>query len=509
MYNSIPIFSAHEIKIIDAYTILHEPITSIDLMERAAIKCTDWILKHYVSAPSFKVFCGLGNNGGDGLAIARLLIHKGFTVDIYIVNYSKQSSPDFLNNKNQLEVLQHKCIHEINSHENIPNLHSRDVIIDAIFGIGLTKPLVDLSAAVVNTINLSRAKVISIDVPSGLFIDKHSNTSQSIINANDTLTFQFPKLSFLFSENEKYIGNGHVLDIDLIIPNEQLNTCNKFYLTTNTVKKLLKPRKKFSHKGTFGHSLLIAGSYGKIGAAILASKSLLRSGAGLLTVCLPKCGYEIIQTAVPEAMITINGMDVLQLNELDLQPYSAIGIGPGLGIEIDTQNAVRFIIENSTRPLVIDADALNAISLNKDWIPLIPENSILTPHPKEFERLTKPVSNDFERHQLQLEFSKKNKHIVILKGAHTCITTPDGKSYFNSSGNSGLAKGGSGDVLTGIITGLLGQGYTPIESSILGVFIHGLAGDITKKEKGEIAMIPSDVVLNLSSAFKLLVDDHI
>ena len=236
---------------------------------------------------------------------------------------------------------------------------------------------------------------------------------------------------------------------------------------------------------------------------------MLRSGAGLLTVCLPKCGYEIIQTAVPEAMVIANGNDFLQLNELDLQPYSAIGIGPGLGIEIDTQNVVRFITENSTRPLVIDADALNAISLNKDWLTLIPENSILTPHPKEFERLTKPVSNDFERHQLQLEFSKKNKLIVILKGAHTCITEPNGKSYFNSTGNSGLAKGGSGDVLTGIITGLLGQGYTPIESSILGVFIHGLAGDITKKEKGEIAMIPSDVVLNLSSAFKQLVDDHI
>jgi len=507
MYNSIPIFSTQEIKIIDAYTILNEPITSIDLMERAATKCTEWILKHYPSKQSFKVFCGLGNNGGDGLAIARHLIHKGFTVDVYIINYSKQSSQDFLNNKNQLEALQNKCIHEINSQDNIPTLHSTDVILDAIVGIGLTKPLVDLPAAVVNAINLSRAKVISIDVPSGLFIDKHSNPTQSIINANDTLTFQFPKLSFLFPENEKYIGNGHVLDIELIIPNELLNACDKLYLTKNAVKKLLKPRKKFSHKGTFGHSLLIAGSYGKIGAAILSSKSLLRSGAGLLTVCIPKCGYEIIQTAVPEAMITINGIDFLKLNELDLQPYSAIGIGPGLGLEIDTQNAIQFILKNSTKPLVIDADALNAISLNKDWLTLIPENSILTPHPKEFERLTKPVSNDFERHQLQLEFSKKNKLIIILKGAHTCITEPNGKSYFNNTGNSGLAKGGSGDVLTGIITGLLGQGYTPLESGILGVFIHGLAGDITKQEKGEIAMIPSDVIENIPNAFIQLLEN--
>lgn len=509
MYNSMPIFTAQEIKAIDAHTILHEPITSIDLMEKAAIKCTDWIIKNYVSTQSFKVFCGLGNNGGDGLAIARLLIHNGFTVDVYIINYSKQSSPDFLNNKNQLEALQHKCIYEINSHENIPNLHSTDVIIDAIFGIGLTRPILDLPAAVVNAVNASLAKVISIDVPSGLFADTKSKSSFSIIKANETLTFQFPKLSFLFSENSPYIGNGHILDIELIIPNELLNRCDKFYLIKNAVSKLLKPRQKFSHKGTFGHSLLIAGSFGKMGAAILASKSLLRSGAGLLTLCIPKCGYEIIQTAVPEAMINVNGIDFLQLNELDLQPYSAIGIGPGIGKELDTQNAIQFILENSTKPLVIDADALNVISLNKDWLSLIPENSILTPHPKEFERLTKSVNCDFERHDLQLEFSKKNKLIVILKGAHTCITTPNSKSYFNSSGNSGLAKGGSGDVLTGIITGLLGQGYTPIESSILGVFIHGLAGDITKQEKGEIAMIPSDVIANLPSAFKQLVEDHI
>ena len=508
MYKSIPIFSPQELKVIDAHTIIHEPISSIDLMERAATKCTEWILKHYVSNRSFKVFCGLGNNGGDGLAIARLLINKGFIVDVYIINYSKQSSPNFLNNKKQLEALQNKCIHEINSQDNIPTLHSTDVIIDAIFGIGLTKPLNDLPAALVSSINSSRARVISIDLPSGLFVDKHSNPAQSIINANDTLTFQFPKLSFLFSENAKYIGYGHVLDIELIIPNDILNACNIFYITKNAVKKLIKLRQKFSHKGTFGHCLLISGSYGKIGAAILASKSLIRSGAGLLTVCIPKCGYEIIQTAVPEAMITVNGTDFLQLKNLDLQPYSAIGIGPGIGIENDTQNAIQFILKNSTKPLVIDADALNAISLNKDWLTLIPENSILTPHPKEFERLTKPVNNDFERHQLQLEFSKKNKLIVILKGAHTCITEPSGNSYFNSTGNSGLAKGGSGDVLTGIITGLLGQGYTPLESSILGVFTHGLAADITKQEQGEIAMIPSDVISNLSGAFKQIVDDN-
>lgn len=506
MHETIPIFKAETIKAIDAYTIIHEPITSINLMERAALKCTDWILKHCSTIKTFKVFCGLGNNGGDGLAIARHLISKGFKVEVYIIYYSDKCSPNFLINKAQLETLNTNCIHEIKVNENFPKLNSDDVIIDAIFGIGLTKALVGLSADIVNVINASQAKVVSIDVPSGLFIDIYSNHSSSIIKAHDTLTFQFPKLSFLFAENAVYIGNGHVLDIGLIIPKELIDKCDAFYLTKSSITKILKPRQKFSHKGTFGHSLLITGSYGKMGAAILSSTSLLRSGAGLLTVCVPHCGYEIMQTSVPEAMTIVKGNDYIQLSELDLSPYSAIGIGPGIGTEQDTQGAVKLILDQAIKPLVIDADALNAISHHKDWLNLIPENSILTPHPKEFERLTKPVTTDFERHHLQLEFSKKHHVLVILKGAHTCITTPDGKSYFNSTGNSGLAKGGTGDVLTGLITGILGQGYTPFETSILGVFIHGLAGDITKEEKGEIAMIPSDIISNLPKAFMQLMN---
>ena len=505
MHEAIPIFTAQTIKAIDAHTIIHEPITSINLMERAAIKCTEWILKHYPKNKIYKVFCGLGNNGGDGLAIARHLINKGFSVEVYIIYYSDKYSPDFLITKAQLETLNTQCIREIKVSENIPKLNSGDVIIDALFGIGLTKPLIGISADSVNAINKSKAKVISIDVPSGLFIDIHSDYSSSIIKAHDTLTFQFPKLSFLFAENAVYIGNGHILDIGLIIPKELLEKCDAFYITKSAITKILKPRQKFSHKGTFGHSLLIAGSYGKMGAAILSSTSLLRSGAGLLTVCVPHCGYEIMQTSVPEAMTIVKGNDYLQLSELDLSPYSAIGIGPGIGTEQDTQEAVKLILEQSKKPLVIDADALNAISNNKEWLNLIPVNSILTPHPKEFERLTKPVTTDFERHYLQLEFSKTHHVFIILKGAHTCITTPDGKSYFNSTGNSGLAKGGSGDVLTGLLTGLLAQGYTPFETSLIGVFTHGLAGDITKEEKGEVAMIPSDIISNLPKTFMQLV----
>lgn len=501
MHQALPIFSADQIKAIDAFTIQSEPISSIDLMERAALKCSQWIIENCDIKSIFKICCGLGNNGGDGLAIARQLLKHGFKVEVFIINYSENYSADFLINKKRLEKLFPEFLMEVYDAKHLPDIHATDIVIDALFGIGLLKPLDGLAADCVREVNKSKAKVISIDVPSGLFIDKHSHTSFDIIMAHDTLTFQFPKLAFLLPENTMYVGNGHILDIGLKICEDIQKQCDSFYLTENFIKQLIQPRQKFSHKGTFGHSLLLVGSFGKMGAAIMSAHSLLRSGAGLLTVCVPQCGYEIMQTSVPEAMVLVKGIDYLKFEELDLKAYTVVGIGPGIGTEKDSQLVVKLILEQSKKPLVIDADALNALSLNKEWLNLIPVNSILTPHPKEFERLTKAVTNDFERHQLQLEFSKLYKVYVVLKGAHTCITTPEGKSYFNSTGNSGLAKGGSGDVLTGLITGLLAQGYTSFEASVIGVYVHGLAGDITKQEKGEIAMIPSDVISNLPRAF--------
>jgi hydroxyethylthiazole kinase-like uncharacterized protein yjeF len=506
MQHALPIFSAEQIKLIDAYTIQSEPIASIDLMERAASKCSQWIMNHYEVETVFKVCCGLGNNGGDGLAIARQLLEHGYKVEVFIINYSDKCSEDFFINKKRLDDLFPRFLMEVNDVKHLPHFQKSDVIIDALFGIGLSKPLTGLAAECVNVMNESEAAIIAIDVPSGLFVDKHSNKNSPIIKAQYTLTFQNPKLGFMFAENNIYVGNGHVLDIDLKWTEELQNSCQSFYVTEDVIKQLIKPRKKFSHKGTFGHSLLVVGSYGKMGAAIMSAYALLRSGAGLLTVCVPQCGYEIMQTSVPEAMALVNGNEFIQFNELDISSYSAIGIGPGIGTESDTQHSVKTILQTCKKPLVIDADALNAISLNKEWLSLIPSNSILTPHPKEFERLTKSVTNDFERHQLQIEFSKQYNVYVVLKGAHTCITTPQGESYFNSTGNSGLAKGGSGDVLTGLITGLLAQGYSSFEASLIGVYVHGMAGDITKKEKGEVAMIPTDVIENIPFAFKHLLD---
>ncbi|MBI3519929.1 MAG: NAD(P)H-hydrate dehydratase [Bacteroidetes bacterium] len=506
MQPALPLFSAEQIKAIDAFTIQSEPITSVDLMERAAFKCTHWLMKHFDTQAVFKICCGLGNNGGDGLAIARQLLEHGYKVEVFIINYSDKCSNDFLINKQQLKALYTRFLMEVNDVKHLPHFQSSDIIIDALFGIGLSKPLSGLAAECVNRMNESGAMIIAIDIPSGLFADKGSDKQSSIVKAQHTLTFQSPKLGFMFAENSMYIGKGHVLDIDLKWTDAIQKECSAFYLTEYFIKQLLKPRPKFSHKGTFGHSLLIAGSYGKMGAAIMSAHALLRSGAGLLTVCVPQCGYEIIQTAVPEAMALVNCDEHMQFSELNTSSYSVIGIGPGLGTEADTQQSVKVILETFAKPLVIDADALNAIGLYKEWLAFIPKDSILTPHPKEFERLTKPVNNDFERHRLQLEFSKQYNVYVVLKGAHTCITTPQGDSYFNSTGNSGLAKGGSGDVLTGLITGLVAQGYSSLEASVIGVYVHGLAGDMTRDEKGEIAMIPTDVIENIPNAFMRLME---
>ena len=504
MQHALPIFSAEQIKLIDAHTINVEPIASIDLMERAALKCSQWLMKHYSLETIFKVCCGLGNNGGDGLAIARQLLEHGYRVEVFIINYSDKYSDDFIINKKRFETLFSRFLMEVNDLAHLPHFQKSDVVIDALFGIGLSKSLSGLAADCVNQMNHSDADIVAIDVPSGLFVDQYTDKNSAIIKAKHTLTFQSPKLSFMFAENNIYVGSGHVLDIGLRVSEKLRSEATAFYLTEEHLQQLMKPRAKFSHKGTFGHSLLVVGSYGKMGAAIMSTHALLRSGAGLLTVCVPKCGYEIMQTSVPEAMALVNGNEFIQFSELDVNAYSAIGIGPGIGVEKDTQHSVKVLLESFKKPLLIDADALNAIGLNKEWLKLIPQDSILTPHPKEFERLTKSAENDFERHQLQIEFSKKHKVYVVLKGAHTCITTPDGKSYFNSTGNSGLAKGGSGDVLTGLITGLLAQGYSSFEASVIGVYVHGLAGDITKEEKGEVAMIPTDVIENIPAAFKRL-----
>lgn len=483
----------------DAYTIANEPIKSIDLMERAATKCFDWIIKNYNAETEFAIFCGVGNNGGDGLVIARLLAQANYKVSVFVVEFSKNYSPDFQVNLERLKEIKVK-VNFLNQDKSSFVLRLNTVVIDAIFGSGLTRPIDGFIAEIVHQIN--KKETVAIDVPSGLFSeDNRENNYENIVKSKTTLTFQQPKLAMLFPQNYFFVGEWIVLPIGLhqgFI--EGVHTTN--YITTiSDIKAILKPRAKFSHKGTFGHALLIAGSKGKIGAAILSAKACLRTGVGLLTAHIPARGLEIMQTVLPEAMCSTSDENDFIADVPDLTAYNAIGIGPGLGMEKQTQNTFKLLIQNANSPLVIDADALNILSENKTWLAFLPQESILTPHPKEFERLVGKWENDQERLELQRQFAIKHQVIVVLKGANTAIAFPNGDVYFNSTGNTGMATAGSGDVLTGIITSLLAQRYSPSEAAILGVYLHGLAGDVAKENLTEFGMLASDIVDAIPKAY--------
>ncbi|HAN17425.1 MAG: hypothetical protein A2X13_09085 [Bacteroidetes bacterium GWC2_33_15] len=496
------IFRSAQIREIDSYTIINEPVESIDLMERAAIAVTLWIKENIQINKKIIVFAGPGNNGGDGLAIARQLIKFDYNTSCFILKASGKLSPDCQINLDRIKELKNAEITEIKSVSDLPLINSDEVIIDALFGTGLTRPLDGLAKDVVKHINNSNAGVISVDMPSGLFGENNSdNNFESVIRANYTLSFQFPKLSFIFPENEDFVGKWIVLPIGLhpgIIEKTETPFC---YLENDFIKTRTRQRNKFSHKGAFGHVFLVSGSYGKMGAAVLAAKACLKTGSGLVTVHIPKSGYTIMQTALPEAMVSIDPSDSFFTEFFVNLKYSAIGIGPGIGIKPDTFRAFKKLLNEYRKPMVIDADALNIISENKELLKIIPENSILTPHPKEFERLTETWANDYERLQKQIQFAVNNKLIVVLKGANTSIACPEGTCYFNSTGNPGMATAGSGDVLTGIILSLLGQGYEPKLAAIIGVYIHGLAGDIACEKTGDEALIASDIIENLGNAF--------
>ena len=493
------IFSAAQIKKWDAFTIQHEPVSSVDLMERAAASCCKWLIGKNFAQQNFRIFCGKGNNGGDGLALARLLIQNNCQVTVYILEFGNIGSDDFQTNLERLHQFS-TDIHFIQSPEFFPVIENTDIVIDALFGTGLNKPLEGISAALVNYINNSGAIIISIDLPSGLFADK-SSKENTVVKAAHTLSFQNYKLAFLLPENEDNFGEVHLLHIGLDKNFETEEKAAFELIDKEIIQSIYKPRKKFSHKGNFGHASLLCGCYGMMGAAVLSSHACLRSGAGKLTAYIPKCGFEILQTAVPEAMCVIAGEDFI-LAAPEIEKYDAVGIGPGIGMHSSHAALLSEIFKKINKPMVIDADALNSMAQHPELLKSIPASSILTPHPKEFEKLFGSTSNDFERLQLALQKSKEHNILIVLKGHFSFISTPDGKGYFNSTGNAGMATAGSGDVLTGIITGLLAQGYSPLQACLLGVYLHGSAGDIAAAKFSQEAMIAGDIVDCLGDAFK-------
>ncbi|GAC1485928.1 MAG: bifunctional ADP-dependent NAD(P)H-hydrate dehydratase/NAD(P)H-hydrate epimerase [Flavisolibacter sp.] len=501
------ILSAKQIKEWDQYTIHQEPIAPLALMERAAQKCASWIEVRTGKDKKIKLFAAKGNNGGDGLAIARILFESGYDVSVFVLEWGKLGTPDFQSNLQRLHLLPIPIQFIQNGH-TLPQLHREDVVIDAIFGIGLKGPLDSLTTDVVKTINLSKAEVISIDLPTGISADDSSEISIAI-EARFTLSFQCYKLALLVSENALNIGKVVILDIGLHPGYLQAEIIRHRILTKEIIQNIFKPSPIFGHKGNFGHGLLITGSYGKMGAAVLCTQAALRCGIGLVSCFVPTCGYEIMQISAPEAMVITdeNEKFVARLPD-DIDKYQALGIGPGLGIAEETKKLISFVVRRCQKPLVLDADALNCLSSNPELLHHLPAATIITPHPREFDRLFGPHQNDIDRIKKAKKMSVELKTVIVLKGHHTLIAAPDSKTYFNNNGNAGMAKGGSGDILTGMITAFLAQGYLPLEAAVMGVYLHGLAGDLAAAALSQEAMKATDLIHFLPPAFLCIGKDQ-
>jgi ADP-dependent NAD(P)H-hydrate dehydratase / NAD(P)H-hydrate epimerase len=496
------IFDTAKIKAWDEYTIANEPIASIDLMERAAKACFEWLIQNNYKSRSFSIFCSKGNNGGDGLALARMLSNTGHAVSVYILEFGYIGTNDFQTNLARLHETQANIFY-ISSEENIKKINDNDTVIDAILGSGLNRALDGLTASVVKHINKSGLAIISIDIPTGLFADK-SSAGNTVIEADHTLSFQCFKLAFLMQENQKYTGEVHILNIGLHEKYLENATSNFIMVDEQLARDMLRPRKKFSHKGDYGHGALITGSTGMMGASALCTRAFMRSGAGKLTCHIPASGNMIMQIAVPEAMCKIEKGDDYIQSLSSVEKYDAVGIGPGLGLYDSHAALLASLFKEFKKPVVVDADGLNALSKSLKLLEDIPSLSILTPHIREFERLFGAIDSDFGRIAMALQKAKAYNIIIVLKGAYTFTATPGGMGYFNSSGNPGMATGGTGDVLTGIITGLLCQGYPSEHAALLGVFVHGLSGNLAASELSQQSLIASDVIDYLGKAFRLL-----
>ncbi|MDN3723538.1 NAD(P)H-hydrate dehydratase [Aequorivita sp. SDUM287046] len=495
------IFSAEQLYEADKTTLEKQEITSEALMERAGTKIFNWLQKRMQGAPvKFHIFCGIGNNGGDGLVVGRLLIEHGYNVHVYVVNCSDKRSKNFLINYDKIKNATKKWPSLMKGEDDFPQINPDDIIVDAIFGIGLNRCPSGWVKNLIQYLNRSQAFILAIDIPSGLSANAPLEDMEAVIKANHTLTFQTPKLSFFLPETGVFVSNFDVLDIGLDLEYLQKTEPLAQIISKAEAQRFYRTREKFGHKGTYGHTLIIAGSYGKIGAAVLASTAAFRIGAGMVTAFVPKCGYSILQSTVPEAMVlTDKEEEFLSEITYDFEP-SAIGIGMGIGKNEATVSALEKLFKNNKTPFVIDADALNIISENRELLKSLPKNSVLTPHPGELKGLVGKWKNDYDKLEKVKKFSKKHGVVVIIKGAYT-ITVFNDKLYINSSGNPGMATAGSGDSLSGVVAGLLSQGYDALLAAVFGVYIHGRAGDIAAELMGYEATMASDIIGNLSEAY--------
>ncbi|HPF10208.1 MAG TPA: NAD(P)H-hydrate dehydratase [Flavobacteriaceae bacterium] len=495
------IFSAKQLYEADAITLEKQGIQSIDLMERAATQIFNWLHQRMQGAQvPIHIFCGIGNNGGDGLALGRLLIENGYNATLYVANFTDKRSPCFLTNYNRVKAITKKWPILMTSENDFPNIHADDIIVDALFGIGLNRAPEGWVKLLIQYLNQQQAFRLSVDIPSGLSANEALLDSEAVIKANHTLTFQAPKLTFFLPETGRFVPYFEVLDIGLdpeylmtALPLAQL-------IYKPQAQQFYKQREKFAHKGAFGHVLVVGGSKGKMGAVSLSAKAALKVGAGLVTAFVPACGNDILQVTVPEVMTLPDAAENHLTNiTLDWSP-SVIAVGMGMGQHPDSVASIENLLTEKKLPYVVDADALNVLSIEKKLLKLLPENTILTPHEGELKRLLGPWKNDFEKLEKAKKFSGKHKVILLLKGAHSVVIYHD-KMYINTNGNPGMATAGSGDVLSGLIAGLCAQGYDPLLATVFGVYLHGSAGDIAANQLGFEAMMASDIIANIGSAF--------
>ncbi|WP_297706057.1 NAD(P)H-hydrate dehydratase [uncultured Eudoraea sp.] len=499
------IFTAKQIYAADQFTIEDQNITSDALMERASVQLFNWLHHRLQGAQvKIKLFCGIGNNGGDGLALARHLREHGYNFEVFVVNYSEKRSHDFLTN---LERLKDRKIwpNFVNQDTELPSLDPEDIIIDAIFGIGLNRSPAQWVERIIQHLNNSAAFVVSVDVPSGLFLDQAIKNSKAVVRANYVLSFQFPKLIFFLPETGIFSNQWEILNIGLSQKYIEQTEATFELISKNEVLKYYLPREKFSHKGTYGHALILGGSYGKIGAVSLTSRACITSGSGLVSAYVPQCGYIPIQSSLPEVMvITDQGEKEITNISLNIEP-NVIGVGIGMGTAKNTLEAFTKFLGITKCPMVIDADGINMIAMNKSLLKKLPPKTILTPHPGELKRLLGSWEDDFDKLQKAREFSKKYDCILVLKDAHT-IVIYNKKGYVNTTGNPGMATAGSGDVLTGVITSLIAQKYEPLKAAIFGVYLHGRAGDIAIENLGYQALTATAIINGIGPAYIDLFD---
>ncbi|MFC2265863.1 MAG: NAD(P)H-hydrate dehydratase [Prevotella conceptionensis] len=501
------IFTGTQIKELDKFTIENEPVASIDLMERAAKAIVRVLREEWDNRTPFVVFAGPGNNGGDALAVARLMAEAGYKVAVFLFNVNDKLSDDCATNKQRvMDCKRIKAFTEVVVDFDPPELTAETVVIDGLFGAGLNKTLTGGFASLVKYINQSPAKVVSIDLPSGLMTEDNThNVKSHIVKANLTLTLQQKKLAMLFEDNQQFIGCLRVLDIRLS-PEYIARTDAKYkVLEEADVRSRMLKRGDFVNKGLMGHALVVAGSYGMAGAAVLAGRACMRSGVGKLTICTPRRNYDVMQISLPEAILSAGKEDYFFTEPLDTEHYDAVGMGPGLGQHEDTAIALISQIRRTQCPMVIDADALNILASHKAWMQQLPQNLILTPHVGEFDRLGNGGSEgDYDRLSKALDLAQHLQAYILLKGHYSALCLPMGKVYFNPTGNAGMATAGSGDVLTGIITGLLARGYNREDACIVGMYLHGLAGDLAAKQLGKESLMAGDIVAYLPQAFEFL-----